>query len=99
MTASMHQKLEQDFPGYGDEARLMSRASLYFSKLVDDYMAACREVETVLQMRPAPDEDRLHQAHKQRLVLKDELSLRMREARNHKTPVVDAAPSAISLAS
>ncbi len=99
MIASMHQKLEQDFPGLGDEARLMARASLYFSKLADDYLAVCHEVDVLLHTGQESDGDHLHQAHKRRLVLKAEIGQRLRDARNHQTPMLsDAPPPAVALA-
>ena len=73
LIASMHQKLEQDFPNFAEEARLLMRASLYFSKLVDDYHTACQVVERLLEGTSGTHESELHQVRKQRLKLKDEI--------------------------
>jgi uncharacterized protein YdcH (DUF465 family) len=89
LIASMHQKLEQDFPNFADEARLLIRASLYFSKLVDDYLTACEQVDALMHEAQPTDEAQLHQVRKQRLELKDEIARRLSEARNHQALMFD----------
>jgi uncharacterized protein YdcH (DUF465 family) len=91
LIASMHQKLEQDFPNFADEARLLIRASLYFSKLVDDYLTACEQVDALMHHVLTTDQAQLHQLRKQRLELKDEIARRLSEARNHQAPMFDDA--------
>lgn len=91
MIASLHQKLEQDFPNFADEARLLIRASLYFSKLVDDYLSACKHVDALMYEAQPIDEAQLHQVRKQRLELKDQIARRLSEARNHQAPMFDDA--------
>ena len=100
LIASMHQKLEQDFPNFAEEARLLMRASLYFSKLVNDYHTACQVVERLLEGTSGTHESELHQVRKQRLKLKDEIMQRLNEARNHQTPLrVYAAGNMVDVAS
>ena len=96
----MYQRIEQDFPDFGHEAWLLGRASLYFSKLLDDYVLACEAVERLVLEKPVADENELHRARKQRLVLKDEIARRLSEARDHQTPMFEVAqPAEVSIAS